>query len=120
MAHFLINFKLMIVNNSKTLILSLLFSLVFISCEKNNEKNKYISFEGVIQELEVTTWMYGTHIIYGTAANGTENMRYALRSDNFDLSEFMLEPVLVEGYLINGYPVDGGPEYINVDAIAIP
>ena len=106
----------MILNKSKTLILSLLFSMIFISCEKN----KYISFEGVIQELEVTTWMYGTHIIYGTAANGTENVRYALRSDNFDLSEFMLEPVLVEGYLINGYPVDGGPEYINVDAIAIP
>lgn len=106
----------MILNKSKTLILSLLFSMIFISCEKN----KYISFEGVIQELEVTTWMYGTHIIYGTAANGTENVRYALRSDNFDLSEFMLEPVLVEGHLIKGYPVDGGPEYINVDAIAIP
>ncbi len=106
----------MIVNNSKTLILPLLFSMIFISCEKT----KYISFEGVIQELEVTTWMYGTHIIYGTEANGTENVRYALRSDNYDLSEFMLEPVLVEGYLIKGYPVDGGPEYINVDAIAIP
>ena len=106
----------MIVNNSKTLTLSLLFYLVFISCEKN----KYVSFEGVIQELEVTTWMYGTHIIYGTEANVTENERYALRSDNFDLSEFMLEPVLVEGYLIKGYPVDGGPEYINVDAIEIP
>ena len=98
------------------MILSLLFSTVFISCEKN----KYVSFEGVIQELEVTTWMYGTHIIYGTEANVTENERYALRSDNFDLSEFMLEPVLVEGYLIKGYPVDGGPEYINVDAIEIP
>lgn len=106
----------MIVNNAKTLTLSLLFTMIFISCEKN----KYISFEGVIQELEVTTWMYGTHIIYGTEANGTENGRYALRSDNYDLSEFMLEPVLVEGYLIKGYPVDGGPEYINVDAIAIP
>ena len=106
----------MIVNNSKTLILSLLFSTVFIS----KKKKKYVSFEGVIQELEVTTWMYGTHIIYGTEANRTENVRYALRSDNFDLSEFMLEPVLVEGYLIGGYPVDGGPEYINVDAIAIP
>jgi len=106
----------MIVNKSKTLILSLLFSMIFISCEKT----KYISFEGVIQELEVTTWMYGTHIIYGTEANGAENVRYALRSDNYDLSEFMLEPVLVEGYLIKGYPVDGGPEYINVDAIAIP
>lgn len=106
----------MIQNNFKTLILSLLFSLAFISCEKN----KYVSFEGIIQELEMTYWMYGTHIIYGTEANGTENVRYALRSDNFDLSEFMLEPVLVEGYLIKGYPVDGGPEYINVDAIAIP
>jgi hypothetical protein len=106
----------MIQNNFKTLILSLLFSLAFISCEKN----KYVSFEGIIQELEMTHWMYGTHIIYGTEANGTENVRYALRSDNFDLSEFMLEPVLVEGYLIKGYPVDGGPEYINVDAIAIP
>ena len=105
----------MIVNNSKTLILSLLFSLVFISCEKN----KYVSFEGVIEELEATTWQYGTHIIHGTEANGTENVRYALRSDNYDLSEFILEPVLVEGYLI-GYPVSGGPEYINVDAIAIP
>ena len=90
--------------------------MAFISCEKN----KYVSFEGIIQELEMTYWMYGTHIIYGTEANGTENVRYALRSDNFDLSEFMLEPVLVEGYLIKGYPVDGGPEYINVDAIAIP
>ena len=106
----------MIQNNFKTLILSLLFSLAFISCEKN----KYVSFEGIIQELEMTYWMYGTHIIYGTEANGTENVRYALRSDNFDLSEFMLEPVLVEVYLIKGYPVDGGPEYINVDAIAIP
>lgn len=106
----------MILNKSKTLILSFLFSMVFISCEEN----KYISCEGVIQELEVTTWMYGTHIIYGTAANRTENVRYALRSDNFDLSEFMLEPVLVEGQLIKGYPIDGGPEYINVDAIAIP
>lgn len=106
----------MIVNNSKTLILALLFSLVFISCEKS----KYVSFEGVIEELEVTTWMYGTHIIYGTEANGTENVRYALRSDNYELSEFLLEPVLVEGYLIRGYPVSDGPEYINVDAIAIP
>ena len=105
----------MIVNNSKTLILSLLFSLVFISCEKN----KCVSFEGVIEELEVTTWMYGTHIIYGTEANGIENVRYALRSDNYDLSEFMLEPVLVEGHTI-GYPVSGGPEYINVCAISIP
>ena len=106
----------MIQNNFKTLILSLLFSLAFISCEKN----KYVSFEGIIQELEMTYWMYGTHIIYGTEANGTENVRYALRSDNYDLNEFILEPVLVEGYLIKGYPVSGGPEYINVDAIAIP
>tara|TARA_B100000497_G_C7624056_1_gene374987 strand:- start:489 stop:812 length:324 start_codon:yes stop_codon:yes gene_type:complete len=107
----------MIVNNLKTLIFSFLFSLVFISCE---EENKYISVEGVIEELEVTSWQYGTHIIYGTEVSGLGNVRYALRSDSYDLSEFMQEPVLVEGYLVKGYPVDGGPQYINVDAIAIP
>ena len=48
---------------------------------------------------------------------------YALRSDIYDLDQFVLEPnVMIQGCFVKGYrngAVEGGPDYLEVVSIEI-
>lgn len=59
--------------------------------------------------------MYGTHIL----VNDTGKTLYALKSANINLDKYIDKKVTVNGDLIAGYPVEGGPDYLNVQAIAL-
>lgn len=94
----------------------IIISLSFLgtACTKWGEATpNCISVTGQIEKQGVTSYMYGTHTIKD----------YALRSDIYDLDEFVHEPiVMIEGCFIKGYQngaVEGGPDYLEVIAIAI-
>jgi len=66
-----------------------------------------VEVSGVLEELGITTFQYGTHTIGG----------YALRSSSVSLDDFVGQSVTVVGTKIAGYPVDGGPEYLDVTEV---
>ena len=98
-------------------IIILILAVSFLSCERSenpppsydpcNTVTGICQITGTIQKLEVTTWMYGSHLISG----------YALRSNSVILDDFINYNVTVIGYRIEGYPTDGGPVYIEVTDI---
>jgi len=69
-----------------------------------------IEAEGIIEVLEVSAWMYGTHILL----NDDGIIMYALRSSEIDLDYYVAKRTKIEGNLVPGYPVDGGPLYLDV------
>ena len=94
----------------------LLISSCFLntSCVKFGEAtHNCISVSGHIQKQGVTTYQYGTHTMED----------YALRSDIYDLDQFVLEPnVMIQGCFVKGYrngAVEGGPDYLEVVSIEI-
>ena len=75
---------------------------------KQDHKNKKkVEVNGTIQQLGMTTFQYGTHIL----AN------YALRSKAVDLDNYIGQTVTVVGHLIAGYPIEGGPDFLEVEEI---
>jgi hypothetical protein len=62
---------------------------------------------GTIQQLGISTFQYGTHVIAG----------YALHSSAINLNDYIGQTVTVIGNLIDGFPVDGGPDYLEVEEI---
>ncbi len=94
----------------KGVVLSFLI-ISFFTCNMFNFGE--ISAKGKIEVLEVSTWMYGSHILLDE--NGSSS--YALTSDIIDLNKYNNSVVTVYGDLIDGYPVDSGPEYLNVTYI---
>jgi hypothetical protein len=98
----------------KLFIFFAMLSLIGTSCEKFGKASQNcITVSGQIEKQEVTSYQYGTHTIGD----------YAIRSNVYDLDQFILEPiVLIEGCRINGYQngaVEGGPDYLEVTSIAI-
>jgi len=86
----------------------LCFSLVLCICGCKKEKSEQIEATGVIQKLGITTYQYGTHSITNNS------MFYALKSDNYNLDNYVNQTVTVIGESITGYPQNGGPYYLNV------
>ena len=76
-----------------------------------------IEVTGVIEEPEITTYMYGSHAIVDEASGE----RYALRSEEEGLlSDSNGRRATVSGTLVPGYEngaVEGGPPLIEVDEI---
>lgn len=91
------------------ILLSLLI-IVTISCKKNNDVNK---LKGTIKAQEITTYMYGTHVL----TNNVGQTLYALRSNSVKLDDYIGKSVEISGSKVDGYPVDGGPDYIEVSKI---
>lgn len=75
---------------------------------------KEITVKGTVESLEgqVTAWMYGTHLFVNT----TDGTRYALKSDQIDLSEYNDEKVTVQGLLVHE-GLDSGPALIEVKKV---
>ena len=76
-----------------------------------------IEVTGVIEEPEITTYMYGSHAIVDEASGEG----YALRSEEEGLlSDFNGRRATVSGTLVPGYEngaVEGGPPLIEVDEV---
>jgi hypothetical protein len=69
---------------------------------------------GTVESLEgmMTTWMYGTHLL----VNNETGQRYALKSDEVNLSEYNGESVTLKGIKLHD-GIDTGPALIRVDEI---
>ena len=91
----------------KSLLIGIIISFSFISCDKDAINTDNVEITGTIQKQGITTYQYGTHTISG----------YALRSSSVTLDDYVNQNVTVVGYKIDGYPVDGGPDYIEVEEI---
>lgn len=75
-----------------------------------------VTAAGVIEKKGVTSYMYGTHVLKSNDIGGKS---YALKSDVINLDQYVGEKITVTGEFISGYPVDGGPDYVNVESIAV-
>jgi hypothetical protein len=76
-----------------------------------------VEVTGVIEEPEITTYMYGSHAVVDEASGE----RYALRSDEEGLlTDSNGRRATVSGTLVPGYEngaVEGGPPLIEVDEV---
>jgi hypothetical protein len=96
------------------LLVSFLFAASACSSSGEEEGSGYeVEAAGTMERLEISTWMYGTHIL----VERDGEVLYALKSDTADLSSYEGKKVRVAGSLVPGYPVDGGPEYLKVEFI---
>ena len=75
-----------------------------------------LAAEGTIRRQGMTIYQYGTHILVDQSGR----TRYALRSDQIDLNNYVDQHVRVSGTLVPGYPVDLGPDYLEVEDVQIP
>lgn len=74
-----------------------------------------VSASGVLEKPEVTSFMYGTHIL---VSSENQELIYALKSANINLDNFVAESVDIEGTKIHS-GLDGGPPLVNVETIDI-
>lgn len=93
--------------------ISLVFiSLFTLSCKEDEEAEPHtFEVEGVIREIGITTYQYGTHSIQG------EFVTFALRSNSVDLNQYIGDTVIIIGSKVEGYPLEGGPELIEVKSV---
>lgn len=80
--------------------------------ENLDDRFDCVSASGVVEDPEITSFMYGTHTL------GSENgeLIYALESDSVNLDNFVGETVSIEGTKVHS-GFDGGPPLVNVEAI---
>lgn len=76
----------------------------------------FVTAEGTLRKLEITTFQYGTHGFYDQAGK----ILYALNSKNLNLDIYIGHTVIVTGYPAIGYPMEGGPAYMMVTDVHIP
>lgn len=70
-----------------------------------------VELSGTIQELGMSTFQYGTHLLK------SEGKTYALKASTIKLDNFIGKAVKVKGIKVEGYPVENGPELIDVKEI---
>jgi ABC-type metal ion transport system substrate-binding protein len=88
------------------IIISLSLLICTSGCKK--EKSEQIEVTGTVKIRGITTYQYGTHTISNNSAY------YALKSDIYNLDDYVNQNVTVIGETITGYPLSGGPYYLNV------
>jgi len=81
--------------------------------EKWQETGEEVTSQGTLRKLEVSFWMYGTHVL---VVEGDSRVSFALRSDAIDLSKYIGKLVRVKGTKIHS-GVDFGPPYLIVEGI---
>lgn len=94
------------------------FAVTLFSCKKDEvetpaptptvTRTASMQATGLLKRLEVSTFMYGTHILIMNTGY------YALKSTTVNLDQYVNQNVTITGNRIAGYPVDGGPPYIDV------
>lgn len=95
----------------KTILRLSLLVLLCVSCASGNKgksDKELIEITGTVQEMGMTTYMYGTHIIEGVA----------ISSSVVELEDYLGQVVTVKGHYKEGYPLSGGPEYLIVTEIS--
>lgn len=81
--------------------------------DKEKPEEERINVAGMLEELQFTTWMYGTHAIL------EENQPiYALKSKKINLNNYTEEKVEIKGLKIHS-GLDGGPPLVRVTEISI-
>ena len=83
------------------------------SSVKNGSNSDTVNLKGIVEELGMTTFQYGTHKL--NAGGKT----YALRSKNVNLDGYLMKSVRLVGSRVEGYPLEGGPELIEVLEISM-
>ena len=96
----------------KALIL-LTFVAIIAGCSsiKNNTNMNLITLTGKVEQLGMTTFQYGTHLIKA------ENKTYALKSTKVNLNNYVDKSVTLKGTKVAGYPLENGPELIEVTEV---
>jgi len=71
-----------------------------------------ITVSGTVESLKgkMTTWMYGTHLLVNTS----DETRYALKSDQVNLSRYNDKEVTLKGLLVHE-GLDTGPALVKVE-----
>jgi len=99
----------------KKLILMGLCLMVLGGCTSNRNKDVGVKRDGVLTTIQMSTWMYGTHVL----SDDTGKPVTALDSQKINLDMYEGEKVEVQGTLKDGYPIDSGPEFLEVQTIEV-
>jgi hypothetical protein len=97
----------------KKLILMAVCFMVLGGCTSGRIKDGEVKREGTLTAIQMSTWMYGTHIL----SDDTGKPLTALSGQEINFDEYEGQKVEVRGTLKDGYPVDSGPEYLEVQSI---
>lgn len=99
----------------KKLILIGLCLIALGGCTSNRSRDLRVKRGGVLTIVQMSTWMYGTHIL----SDDTGKPLTALDSQKINLDMYQGQKVEVQGILKNGYPIDSGPEFLEVKTIEV-
>jgi len=97
----------------KKLVLIAVCLMVLGGCTSNRTKDEGVKREGTLTAIQMSTWMYGTHVL----SDNTGKPLTALSGQKINFDEYEGQKVEVRGTLKDGYPVDSGPEYLEVQSI---
>ncbi|MBB6502510.1 hypothetical protein [Pedobacter cryoconitis] len=99
----------------KKILTLLAIGFVFTGCSmvKSPGNKDLVQLTGKIQQLGMSTFQYGTHII--KSADKT----YALKSSTVNLDTYIDKEVIVKGTKVKGYPVENGPDLIEVTELKL-
>lgn len=75
---------------------------------QSEEEGQQMTMKGKLDVAGMSTYMYGTHKFY------VKDTYYAVRSDKYDLNEYVEKVVTIVYTKVDGYPVEGGPEYLEI------
>jgi hypothetical protein len=84
--------------------------------EQEEPSSQPITATGVVEKPEITSYMYGSHAI----TDEVSGKRYALRSEESLLDDYVGQRVTVFGTSVPGYEggaIEGGPPLIEVDQV---
>lgn len=87
--------------------ITFLLIIISFSCNNNLNDTESTKVTGIIKELGITSFQYGTHTIGD----------YAIKSDIINLQDFVNKNVTIYGKKADGYPIDGGPILIIVSKV---
>lgn len=91
--------------------LGVTFLLIFsIACGSSNNDNSK-EYSGTIEKTGITAYQYGSHRLI------TDRERFALKSEDVDLSQYEGQKVIIKAKKIEDYPIDAGPVYLNVISV---
>ncbi|CAA9423475.1 MAG: hypothetical protein AVDCRST_MAG80-93 [uncultured Rubrobacteraceae bacterium] len=90
-----------------------------VSFDEEPDPNEEVVATGVLEELESTSFQYGTHALID---EDTEELIYALTSESVPLEVYAGKLVTIHGTLVPGYEdgIDGGPPLVEVARVDAP